>query len=174
MISRETLTLVTMHARNLGTFHGLHLAHRWFRLTARQQFMVRCRLRMLIGDHDVCYNILPHGHRDGICKVTSYKASITICVAYYVKGQRHGVFAKWYDRDHLRLQRTYAHDNMHGLSRIWYSSGQLMEQCTYVDGKRHGEHLQWYESGQLSHQCVYVNGKRHGKYFDWNQDAQLL
>jgi hypothetical protein len=66
----------------------------------------------------------------------------------------------YYDNGQIRV---YYHINergdRHGLYKRWYRNGQLGAQCEYVNGHKYGLYQTWTENGQLEFYTWYDSGK---------------
>lgn len=165
MPRRETIVTITMLAPSLLAFKHMQLTHRAFLLTAQQQFMVRCRWRLVqcfrrnvMGylKHEYA---LPSGRVDGACVIVRHNGSIYTC-GQRVNGRRHGKYQVWHAcvRTHLWARRTYICGVMHGEYLLWHESGHLRERCFYVDNEQHGECFTWDQSGNPIDCRTYING----------------
>lgn len=174
-----TTALITVLAPNLDAFRAMHIAHQSFRVTAAQQYMVRCswrtsgrKTRWASQCMDYVWR-LPSGRFDGVCVLSAYDNGAYRGRRYYVNGKRTGDRKRWHLNGQIWLHCTYSGDKRHGKYMRWYNTGCPSSLCTFVNGERHGDYKEWFSNERLSKHVTFVNDALHSEYRVWFSDGQL-
>ena len=93
--------------------------------------------------------------------------------ATYVKGKKHGVLRKYFEKGVLSFESQYIDGKQDGTATSWWKNGEVRSVSKFEKGIPHGEQWQWYKSGAKFKRTNLVYGKEEGIQQSWRENGKI-